>query len=291
MTVPVYSILCKRPGGRAIPLRLFRSTNGTWAGMNRRNRIALRNRINSKKFERMEWDPVLRDRKTITDYLATALRTAIYDGQFADSEELNQVQLSEFFGVSRVPIREALRQLQAEGLVRNIAHHRTIVTGLTLPQILESIEMRAVLEAHLLCKAEKRFDQSAIDKLRKICDETDQIKDYGARWVLKNWEFHRALYSPAESPTIVEAVERIQLNTERYARRTGSPARLRQAATEHRQILSALERRDFAKAGARLESHILNTGEAIRREHEAQAPGKSQAKPAKTPTKEERPAR
>lgn len=259
--------------------------------MIRRNRIALRNRINSKKFERMEWDPVLRDRKTITDYLATALRTAIYDGQFADSEELNQVQLSEFFGVSRVPIREALRQLQAEGLVRNIAHHRTIVTGLTLPQILESIEMRAVLEAHLLCKAEKRFDQSAIDKLRKICDETDQIKDYGARWVLKNWEFHRALYSRTESPTIVEAVERIQLNTERYARRTGSPARLRQAATEHRQILSALERRDFAKAGARLERHILNTGEAIRREHEAQAPGKSQAKPAKTPTKEERPAR
>ena len=133
--------------------------------MTRRNRIALRDRINSKKFERMEWDPVLRDRKTITDYLATALRTAIYDGQFADSEELNQVQLSEFFGVSRVPIREALRQLQAEGLVRNIAHHRTIVTGLTLPQILESIEIRAVLEAHLLCKAEKRFDQSAIDAL------------------------------------------------------------------------------------------------------------------------------
>jgi DNA-binding GntR family transcriptional regulator len=260
--------------------------NGSWAGMTRRNRIALRDRINSKKFERMEWDPVLRDRKTITDYLATALRTAIYDGQFADNEELNQVQLSEFFGVSRVPIREALRQLQAEGLVRNIAHHRTIVTGLTLPQILESIEMRAVLEAHLLCKAEKRFDQSAIDKLRKICDETDQIKDYGARWVLKNWEFHRALYGRAESPTIVEAVERIQLNTERYARRTGSPERLRQAASEHRQILSALERRDFAKASARLERHILNTGEAIRREHEEKA-----AKPAKAPAKEERPAR
>jgi DNA-binding GntR family transcriptional regulator len=265
--------------------------NGSWTGMTRRNRIALRDRINSKKFERMEWDPVLRDRKTITDYLATALRTAIYDGQFADNEELNQVQLSEFFGVSRVPIREALRQLQAEGLVRNIAHHRTIVTGLTLPQILESIEMRAVLEAHLLCKAEKHFDQSAIDKLRKICDETDQIKDYGARWVLKNWEFHRALYGRAESPTIVEAVERIQLNTERYARRTGSPERLRQAAAEHRQILSALERRDFAKASARLERHILNTGEAIRREHEEKASAKSPANSAKASAKEERPAR
>src|SRR5215475_8424085 len=240
--------------------------------------------ISSKKFERMQWDPGLRQRKTITDYLAAALRTAIYDGQFDDNEELNQVELADFFGVSRVPIREALRQLQAEGLVKNIAHHRTVVTGLTLPQILETIEMRAVLEAHLLCKAEKRFDQSAIDKLRKICDETDQIKDYGARWVLKNWEFHRALYGRAESPTIVEAVERIQLNIERYARRTGSPERLRHAASEHRQILSALERRDFAKASARLERHILNTGEAIRREREAQA-----QPPAKT-SKEARPA-
>src|SRR3954447_7564699 len=154
--------------------------------MDQRTRAILTQQITPKKFERLQWDHGLRERKTMTDYLAAALRTAIYDGQFADGEELNQVELAQFFGVSRVPIREALRQLQAEGLVRNIAHHRTIVTGLTLPQILESIEMRAVLEAHLLCKAEKRFDQSAIDKLRKICDETDQIKDYGARWVLKN---------------------------------------------------------------------------------------------------------
>src|SRR6185312_6845922 len=140
--------------------------------MDQSNQKRNKAKISSHKFDRMQWDPGLRERKTMTDYLAASLRTAIYDGQFADDEELNQVELAEFFGVSRVPIREALRQLQAEGLVRNIAHHRTIVTGLTLPQILESIEMRAVLEAHLLCKAEKRFDQSAIDKLRKICDET-----------------------------------------------------------------------------------------------------------------------
>ena len=56
------------------------------------------------EINRIKRVPVLRDRKTITDYLDTALRTAIYDGQFADNEELNQVQLSEFFGVSRVPI-------------------------------------------------------------------------------------------------------------------------------------------------------------------------------------------
>src|SRR5262245_61534976 len=116
--------------------------------------------ISSKKFARMQWDPSLRERKTITDYLATALRTAIYDGQFEDNEELNQVELANFFGVSRVPIREALRQLQAEGLVHNIAHHRSVVAGLTLAQILEAIEMRALLEAHLLRKAIPRFEQA-----------------------------------------------------------------------------------------------------------------------------------
>ena len=57
-----------------------------------------RPKISSKKFERMEWDPNLRERKTITDYLATALRTAIYDGQFEDAEELNQVKMEHCFG-------------------------------------------------------------------------------------------------------------------------------------------------------------------------------------------------
>lgn len=225
-------------------------------------------KISAKKFERMEWDPNLRERKTITDYLATALRAAIYDGQFVDNEELNQVELAEFFGVSRVPIREALRQLQAEGLVQNIAHHRTIVSGMKLPQILEAIEMRAVLEARLLTKSAPHLAKEDFEKLQKICAETDRIKDYGARWVLKNWEFHRALYSRSESPMIIATVERVQLNIERYARRAGSRDRLQQAAAEHRQILSLVMKGDFAKANALLETHILHTGAEIQAAHD-----------------------
>lgn len=224
--------------------------------------------ISAKRFARMEWDPNLRERKTITDYLAAALRTAIYDGQFADNEELNQVELAEYFGVSRVPIREALRQLQAEGLVQNVAHHRTFVAGMTPAQIVEAIEMRAVLEAHLLSKAAKNFQKSDMEELAEICRESEKIKDYGPRWVLKNWEFHRALYARSGSPSIIDAVERIHLNVERYARRTGTPERLRQAASEHRLILSAVNDGNFSKACALLEQHILHTGEAVRREQD-----------------------
>jgi len=236
--------------------------------MTQRTRTPLSGKTYAKRFERMDWDPGLRERKTITDYLASALRAAIYDGQFADNEELNQVELAQHFNVSRVPIREALRQLQAEGLVQSIAHHRTIVSGMTTAQILEAIEMRAVLEAFLLGKAAKRFTKEDIDRLREICNETDKIKDYGPRWVVKNWEFHRALYAPSESGTIIGAVERIHLNIERYARRAGSSKRLHEAADEHRLILRAVEKGDINRAAKLLQEHILHTGEAVRRQRE-----------------------
>src|SRR5215467_14516083 len=239
--------------------------------MDQRTRGMLPQKITPKKFERLQWDPGLRERKTTTDYLAAALRTAIYDGQFDDGEELNQVELAGFFGVSRVPIREALRQLQAEGLVQNIAHHRTIVAGLTLAEILELIEMRAVLEVHLLRRSAPGLDRANLERIRRICDDTDTIRDYGARWVVKNWEFHRALYGAANAPLMVEAVERIHLKIERYARQAGTAERQRQAAAEHRQIFRAIQRGDHAKAGTLLEQHILHTGEEIRREHEAMA--------------------
>jgi DNA-binding GntR family transcriptional regulator len=236
--------------------------------MKQRTRAPLSGKNYARRFERMDWDPGLRERKTITDYLASALRTAIYDGQFADNEELNQVELARHFNVSRVPIREALRQLQAEGLVQSIAHHRTIVSGMTTAQIIEAIEMRAILEAFLLEKAAKRFSKEDIDRLRQICQETDKIKDYGPRWVVKNWEFHRALYAPSESGTIMSAVERIHLNIERYARRAGSSKRLQQAADEHRLILRAVEEGNFKRASDLLQEHILHTGAAVRRQRE-----------------------
>jgi DNA-binding GntR family transcriptional regulator len=145
------------------------------------------------------------------------------------------------------------------------------VIGLTLDQIVEAIEMRAVLEAHLLRKAAPRLEKNDLAQLRSICRDTDRIRDYGSDWVLKNWEFHRALYGHAGSPAIANMVERLQLNVERYARRAGNPHRLRQAAQEHWQIVRALERKDVEKASALLEKHILNTAQDIAQKWQTKA--------------------
>lgn len=211
----------------------------------------------------MEWDPALRERKTTTDHIAAALRTAIYDGQFADGEELNQVELAQYFNVSRVPIREALRQLQAEGLVRIVAHRKTLIVGLSLDEIVELMETRAVLEAHLVRRRGPLLDAPTLARLTRLCDEMDALTDYGSPWVLKNWEFHRTLYGGG-SKTMIDLVERIHIQLERYTRQAGTEERRRAAAAEHRDIVRLIERQDYAGASALLLNHVLHTGEAIR---------------------------
>jgi DNA-binding GntR family transcriptional regulator len=203
--------------------------------------------------------------RTTPDHIADALRVAIYDGQFKDGEELNQVELAAQFKVSRVPIREALRQLQAENLVRNIAHRRAVVVGLDIDEMLELIEIRAVLEGFLLGKAGPRLDAPALRRLHDLCDEADRIRDYGYNWVLKNWEFHRTLYQPSGLKAAIAMVEQLNLRVERYVRRSGGMKRLREAAAEHRRILKDVEKGNFAAASAHMEEHILQTREQVRR--------------------------
>jgi DNA-binding GntR family transcriptional regulator len=221
--------------------------------------------MTAARFARLSVDPTLRERRTTPDYIADALRAAILDGQFEDGAELNQVELAGYFKVSRVPIREAMRQLQAEHLVKSVAHRRTVVLGLQVEEILELIEIRAVLEGHLIAKAGPRLDAAALERLNDLCDEMDRLKAYDYNWVLKNWEFHRTLYQPAELKSAIALVERLHLRVERYVRRSGGIDRLRQAAAEHRRILRDMRRKDFASARAHMQEHILQTGEQVRR--------------------------
>lgn len=221
--------------------------------------------MTAARFARLAVDPALRERRTSSDYIADAIRVAIHDGQFADGEELNQVALARYFKVSRVPIREALRRLQAEGLVSNVAHRRAVVIGLDLSEILQLVEIRAVLEGHLVAKAGPQLDAAALERLNGLCDEMSRIRDYGYNWVLKNWEFHRTLYQPSELKAAIDLVERLNLRIERYVRQSGDRRRLREAAAEHRRILNDIKRRRFDAARSHMQQHILRTGAQIER--------------------------
>jgi DNA-binding GntR family transcriptional regulator len=207
--------------------------------------------------------PELSDRRTTSDEIADALREAILTGEFEDGEELNQVALAKHFGVSRVPIREALRQLQAEGIVTAKAHQRTVVTTLKVERVLEIIDIRSLLETHLLDLSFPKIDDAQIAHLKALCTEMDTITDHQV-WLAKNREFHQALYAPADASFTVSLLEQLSARVGRYLHRwRGGIERNKEANAEHWSIVEAIEAKDRRRARRELQQHIAHTRERI----------------------------
>jgi len=206
----------------------------------------------------LEVDPALQERRTTSDYVADSLRAAIIEGQFDDGEELNQVELARHFRVSRVPVREALRRLEAEGLISAEAHRRAVVVGFSPKRVQEIFELRALLEGFLLEQAAPVIGPERIAELRGLCDTMDTTDDQG-RWLELNHTFHQQLLAPSESLTALALVDQLRGQVGRYVRRYGVLSRTQEASLEHRQIVDALEAGDVPLARRALEEHIAQT--------------------------------
>ncbi len=206
--------------------------------------------------------PALPERRTASDEVADTLREAIITGQFEDGQELNQVELARHFGVSRVPVREALRRLEAEGLVSAVAHMRVVVPILDRALISDTFEIRSLLEGYLLERAAPNIGVDELAELREMCDAMDRVRSRDI-WLERNADFHHHLLTPANVPTAMAIVERLTHQVERYARRTGGVLRTEQAGGEHREIIEALERNAVKQAVAALKRHILSTRDAV----------------------------
>jgi DNA-binding GntR family transcriptional regulator len=205
--------------------------------------------------------PTLDARRTTSDALADVLRDAILNGVFNDGEELNQVALAKQFGTSRVPVREALRQLQAEGLVRGEAYLRMVVNGLSIDRVTEIIDIRSALETYLLSRAMERADDGYGERLRGLCKELDALKDH-ASWLDGNRRFHEAMYEQADAPIAADLVLNLSKRVERYLllwSHGRGVQRNREANAEHRAIVAYIEAGDRRKAVAELRRHIANT--------------------------------
>ena len=207
----------------------------------------------------------LQTRRITADIIAESLREAIQSGSLADGAELNQAAIAAHFGVSRVPVREAMRELQAEGLIDSQAHRRAVVRGLNIDRLLETYEVRAVIEGHLVELATERIRPAELKELRAFEREMRTIEDHVA-WLQANAEFHRRLYEPAGNVTAFEMIEWLRLRAERYVRLWSGGAGLHQpaeAGREHAAVLRLVAKRDGAGARRELEKHILHTRDRL----------------------------
>lgn len=206
------------------------------------------------------------ERQTVTGLTRDAIRDRILRGGYPAGEPLRQDAIAEQLGVSRIPVREALRLLEAEGLVTFNPHRGAVVSTLSLAEIEELYELRAQIETDLLLRAMPHISDEQIARAEEVLDTYDASLTRGqvAGWGGLNWKFHSTLYAPANRPVTMGIVHRLHQHTDRYSRMQLALTHGEQRAiTEHRQITAAIRRRNHKRATALLRRHILGAGRAL----------------------------
>lgn len=205
--------------------------------------------------------------KTRTQVVVEAIRSQILSGQIKAGEPLRQAALAEQLNVSRIPIREALLQLEAEGLVKFEPHKGATATEISPELIDELFELRALLEADLLTRSIPLLtddDLNLAEQTLARLDEALQSPDHADLWPSLNTEFHRCLYK-AVRPQSIEIVGNLNKNADRYIRMHLQLAGgIQKASVEHQRLLELCRQKDIKGACAELTSHILHAKDEIK---------------------------
>ncbi len=206
-------------------------------------------------------------RQRIPEELAASLRERILSGELSEGSVLRQEAIAAQYHVSRIPVREALRLLDGEGLVDlRHAHRGAVVAALSAEQVGELFDLRAMLERDLVVRAVPLTTAAELARAEEILRKVDAAYDGDDphAWGALNAEFHRALYLPARREQTIALVESINLLTQRairlYHRLTTS---FGQARAEHWEILRLVQARKADQAGAALDRHVQRTKQAL----------------------------
>ena len=205
-------------------------------------------------------------RQTVASMTLDAIRDGILHGAYAEGEPLRQDALADELGVSRIPIREALRQLETEGLVTFNPHRGAIVSSLSLAEIEEVFDLRAFIEPDLMRRAMPRLTSHQLDQADEVLDRYAVALRTGdvAKWGELNWHFHASLYAPSERPITMNIVQRLHQQSDRYLRMqlalTHGETR---ANEEHRAIAAAARAHDIKRACQLVRDHIAGAGRSL----------------------------
>ncbi|SDR24352.1 transcriptional regulator, GntR family [Rhizobiales bacterium GAS191] len=197
------------------------------------------------------------------DLVRDLLRRAILDGEFSSGEQLRQEELADRFGTSRIPVREALRQLEAEGLVNLHPNRGAVVSALSLDDVLEMLEIRIALECRALRLAVPNMVDSDFDAATKILKTYDK-EPRPQKWGEMNWRFHDTLYAPCNRLKLLAMIEANYGHVSRFIRTQVSLASGKEGPQrEHYQILETCQRGDADRAAKLLEEHIVHTQKSL----------------------------
>jgi len=206
--------------------------------------------------------------RTVAESAAAELRRRILSGDFPEGFQLKQEALSAEFGISRIPLREALVLLESEGFVRILPHRGAVVSELSSEDITELYELRALLEPQLLRRSIPALTTEDFASAARILAEYNEElhAKHPQRWGELNNSLHQLLLSKADQPKTLAIVKSLLQQTDRYTRLqlSLSTDSCQRAEEEHGELIRLARAGDVGGACALLKRHILHAGEELR---------------------------
>lgn len=230
-------------------------------------------------------------RQSLTSAVADKLRDQIIRGEIPEGSQLRQDAIATQFQVSRIPVREALRQLDAEGLIAIVPNRGAIVPALSPDDIEELFSIRALLEPEVLKLSIPRLTEDDFSEAAAVLLEyVSELRrdDHVSAWGRLNWQFHSILYSRANQPRFMGIIRNVNNSGERYTRlQLYLTHGMKRANKEHHQILELCRQRAITQACQLLREHIQYAGESLKqaleqKRNEAQAKSSSGGPRAKS---------
>jgi DNA-binding GntR family transcriptional regulator len=221
------------------------------------------------------------------DMVTAALRELIMQSELRPGDPLRQRDLAERFNVSATPVREALRRLEAEGLVSHSPHSGVSVVEVDYGETVENYRIRAALESLAAELAAETATEEDLEAIQAINDEMVRSEDQ-QRFEDLNRRFHVRMYEAARSPLLLSLVRRLWHAFPPLGPRVVRPRE--ESLEHHAQILAALRARDGKRANELTRHHILNVlsyaaTEALEQEHAGrESPAGPEAAPEQQPT-------
>lgn len=207
-------------------------------------------------------------RTSLASAVADKLREMIIRGEMQEGEQLRQDAIAVEFQVSRIPVREALRQLEAEGLIKIVAHRGAVVSSLSAEEIEELFAIRALLECQVLKLSIPNLTDTDFQRAEEILETYEKalwMKSEVSSWGRLNWQFHSTLYSGASRPYFMSIIQMLNNNGDRYTRlQLYLTQAFERAKKEHRELLDLCRKREVPAAVELLERHILNAGKMLK---------------------------
>lgn len=192
-----------------------------------------------------------------------ALRKAIIEGELKAGEPLRQDEIARLFNVSRIPVREAISRLEEHGLVRTQRYKGAVVSGLSVDEVREIQDFRALIEPEIIRRAVPRMSRDDLDRAEAACQAFATATD-PMSWGDLNREFHAALYRASGLAYHLEVTGNAMDRVDRYLRMqlllSDGNAR---ANSEHQAILEACKAGDADRAAELTRAHINGVRDSL----------------------------